>query len=123
LYGGRGITVCERWLRSFIAFLADMGQRPSPRHTLDRIDNNGPYTGPCPEYPQGNCRWATPFEQANNRRNNRLITWNDTTHSVSEWARLLNFKHSTLLHRLASGWSIEKTLTTALRRWPSQLRD
>jgi len=60
-YGGRGITVCDRWRNSFEAFLADMGLRPSPQHSIDRVNNDGPYT-------PDNCRWTTDDIQRQNRR-------------------------------------------------------
>jgi hypothetical protein len=105
-YGGRGITVCDRW-RSFSAFLADMGPRPSRHHTLDRIDNNGPYT---PE----NCRWADPNMQRRNQRTRHdavWLTWQGETRRLKDWAILLNMRYDTLCMRLHRGWSIERAFT------------
>lgn len=111
-YGGRGITVCERWRSSFHNFLSDMGKKPSRKYTLDRRDNDG-------NYEPSNCRWATPTQQAANRRqrtNARLIKWRGEVLSVTDWAKKLGYPYNALFHRLDSGWSIEKTLTTPVRR-------
>lgn len=103
-YGGRGIRVCKRW-HKFENFYADMGDRPTPKHTLDRIDNNGNY---CKE----NCRWASVKTQHRNTRVNRTITFRGKTKCVSAWAACIGLSNSTLLSRLSSGWSIERALTT-----------
>lgn len=107
-YGGRGIVVCERWRESFANFYADMGPKPSPQHSIDRIDSNGNYE---PE----NCRWATRAEQNRNSRHNHLITFNGETLCLTAWAERIGIKRATLDDRLRSGWSIEKALTTPLR--------
>lgn len=78
-YGGRGITICERWLPSFENFLADMGKRPSGLHSIDRKDTNG-------NYEPTNCRWATYSEQANNTRANKKVVINGETKNAAEWA-------------------------------------
>lgn len=106
-YGGRGIVVCDRW-RDFAAFLEDMGECPSRGHSIDRVDNDGPYS---PE----NCRWATRLEQANNTRANVRITVHGETRTLSEWARLGGFGESTVRARLRRGWSPEDAVTQSLR--------
>ena len=79
-YGGRGISVCQRWLDSFENFLADMGPRPSNDHSIERMDNDG-------DYEPSNCRWATRIEQANNRRTNVNVTINGVTKTMSAWCK------------------------------------
>ena len=90
-YGGRGITVCERWDK-FENFLEDMGEKPEGR-SLDRIDNNGNY---CPE----NCRWATPKEQSKNMRNNIFIVYNGKQMLLSELSELSGINRETLKYRI-----------------------
>jgi hypothetical protein len=103
-YGGRGIKVCERWLK-FENFLADVGLRPSPLHSIDRFPNNNG------NYEPGNVRWATDTEQQNNRRNNRLVEWNGETHTIAEWAALRGLNHGALLKRIDAGWDPERAMT------------
>lgn len=99
-YGGRGITVCDRWLNSFEAFLEDMGQRPSSEHSIDRIDNNG-------NYEPTNCRWATRSEQQNNRAVSRHLVVHGVKKSLPEWAREVGIHSKTIHERLRRGWSDE----------------
>jgi hypothetical protein len=104
-YGGRGIKVCDRWLESFENFLADMGEKPSPKHSIDRINNDG-------NYEPSNCRWATKQEQDTNRRTNRKYTLNGETLCVTEWAKRLGVHSQTIFNRIDTyGWTIEEALT------------
>lgn len=80
-YGGRGITVCDRWMNSFEAFYQDMGNRPSVDHSLDREENDKGYY-------KENCRWATRIEQNNNKRNNTLHNYNGQEYSIKQLAEL-----------------------------------
>lgn len=104
-YGGRGITVCEDWRGSFEAFHKDMGTRPSSEHSIERLDNNKGY-GP------DNCVWATPIEQANNRRSNSHFDHDGQIKTIAEWARQYNVPHSKFNKRLKLGWAFDKAVFT-----------
>lgn len=93
MYGGRGIRVCERWASSYENFLADMGRKPSPRHSVDRIDGNG-------HYEPGNCRWATPRQQQANTRRNVLVRLNGEVMCTAEVDRRLGYATGKALWRL-----------------------
>lgn len=114
-YGGRGITVCDRWLESFNNFFDDMGEKPGGEYSIERTNNDGDYK---PE----NCKWATPKEQSLNKSNNRNITFNGETHPVAEWERICGFKPKTINSRLNYGWTPERAITEPINktnRWYS----
>jgi len=96
-YGGRGITVCERWINSFENFYEDMGPRPSSRHSIDRIDVNG-------HYEPGNCRWATIAEQRRNTRTNTIVQYLGRDMCIAEAAELSGISQYTLSMRIRRGW-------------------
>ena len=109
IYGGKGIKVCEEWEENFEAFYNwAMSNGYVKGLTIDRIDNDKNY---CPE----NCRWATYLEQGNNTSRNHRLTFNNETHTMAEWARIIGINYSVLRSRINdSGWSVEKALTTPL---------
>lgn len=102
-YGGRGITVCSRWL-DFPTFVSDMGRRPSPKHSLERKNNNG-------NYEPSNCCWATAIEQQNNTSRNRLLVFNNETKTVAEWSRVTGIEYETIRMRLRRNKTIAEALT------------
>ena len=106
-YGGRGITVCERWSTSFENFVADMGVRP-PETSIDRIDVNGNYE---PE----NCRWASRSVQSINQRRNKTITYNGETMTCGQWSLRLGGDRTIVTKRIQAGWSEEEAITKPLR--------
>jgi hypothetical protein len=103
-YGGRGIKVCDRWKNDFAAFLHDMGRKPSPKHSLDRIDNDG-------NYEPGNCRWATAKQQTTNRRNTIFLTAFGQKKPVAVWAAETGMPYASLVARLQDGWTPEKIVS------------
>lgn len=115
LYGGRGITVCNRWLK-FENFRDDMYESYKEHKlnnnytSIERINNNDNY---CPE----NCKWATYEEQANNRRNNCLLTYKRQTLTASQWAKKLNINRSTFNSRLENNWAIKRIIETPVGKY------
>jgi len=103
-YGGRGIKVCKRWLK-FENFYVDMGNRPSRRHSIDRIDNNGNYT-------PKNCRWATRKQQANNARSNHRLRHNGKSMTISQWSDETGISRSAIHGRIKMGWGVARLLST-----------
>lgn len=106
-YGAVGVTVCSEWLHDFRRFLADMGRKPSPRHSIDRIDRTRGYS-------PDNCRWATAKEQVENRSVARRLTVDGLTKSVKDWADAIGLRYHTLLARLDSGMEHRRAVTMPL---------
>lgn len=106
-YGGRGITVCDRWM-DFTLFYSDIGPRPTPKHTLGRINNGAGYS-------PSNCRWETKTAQNNNTRSNRFLTFGGKTMTVSEWGRHVGVSSGLIFCRLRLGWSDERAVLTPVK--------
>lgn len=107
-YGGRGISVCDRW-SEFENFLADMGECP-PRRSIDRKDGNG-------NYEPSNCRWATSYEQVRNRECVRKLELNGEVRTLPEWAEAYGIKRDFLYQRIQRGWAVEDALTKPHRHY------
>ena len=103
----KGIYFDSSW-ESFEQFFLDMGPKPAPNYTLDRIDPNKGYN-------KDNCRWATPKEQARNISTNRVLEYNGESKPMSAWAEEFGIHPRTLKNRLDSGWTVEKALTTPVK--------
>ncbi len=108
-YGGRGITVCDRWLNNFEAFFKDMGKRPSSKHTIDRRDNDG-------NYEPGNCRWATQTTQQNNKRSNFIVSVAGREQTLKEVCRDIGVNYQLVWLRIQRyGYTIQEAVSTPKR--------
>lgn len=109
-YGGRGIEICDHWISSFQRFYADMGQKPSPKHSIERIDNDGPYS-------PDNCKWATQSEQCRNRRNSTIVQYEGKSFTLIGLAEYMGI-HYKRLHSLYRylGYSIEEAVERCLAK-------
>lgn len=102
-YGGRGIKMSKSWYNSFNQFVVDMGQKPTPSHSIERLDNEKGYS-------KNNCKWGTPKEQGNNQRTNVILEYKGKKMNVTQWAEYLEIKRHLIYSRLKLGWSIERIL-------------
>lgn len=119
-YGGRGITVCAGWINNVLAFVRDMGPKPTPAHELDREDNNkGYWCGRCEECKANgrapNCRWVLRKVNDRNRRSNTLLEYMGETLTLAEWCERLGKPTDTVAWRLKAGWSVAEALETPVR--------
>jgi len=108
-YGGRGIEVCQEWRDSFLAFYNHIGKRPSSKHSIDRINNNG-------NYKPGNVRWANRKVQANNSRHNHLITIDGITQTITQWGKATNTSITVIRYRLSLGLEDKEAVFTPPRK-------
>lgn len=112
-YGGRGIRICARWHKDFDAFLTDVGFKPTPKHSIDRIDNDQHYScGHCEECLNNNwlpnCRWTNQTEQTNNTSSTIKVMYNDREMPLAKVARLTGIPYPTLYNRNRKGWPLVK---------------
>lgn len=103
-YGGRGISVCERWRSSFIDFFADMGESPTKKHSLGRIDNDG-------NYEPGNVEWQDMRTQSLNKRSNHYIEHKGERLTITQWATKLGLNYITIINRLQRGKTLEQAFS------------
>lgn len=114
-YGGRGIKVCKRW-NNFAKFHEDMGLRPSPKHQIDRLNNNKNYT-------PKNCAWRTIKDQQNNKENNVILRAFGESRTLSQWAEAAGMSHHALSCRIFRyGWTIKDALSTPVGKWTKKLK-
>jgi len=99
----KGLLKYQPWIESFEVFMDDMGLKPTPKHTIERIDNSLGYM-------PSNCKWATRSEQNRNYSLNRVVEYNDIKLCVTEWAELIDVSRHRIYQRLNKGWSVEKAL-------------
>ena len=110
-YGARGISVCQRYRGAdgVKNLIQDIGTKPGPEFSIDRIDNDGNY---CP----GNLQWSTQKQQNNNRTSNRMITYKNESLNLTQWAEKLGINYQALCKRLDAGWSVKKAFTTPVKK-------